>query len=259
MKSIVIIPARMAATRFPNKPLAKIAGISMIAHCYLRASLSKKAQAVFVATCDTEIANEIEQLGGNVIMTSDMHERASDRTAEALQKLKDKPDVVVMLQGDEPLINPQDIDKLISQHECNSNVAVFNLTQYIATEMDFHNLNTVKLITNLRSDILILSREPIPCARLKGLQEYKPQKQLGVISFRLEALIDFAKLQPTPIEKIESIDMMRFIEHGRSIKAVPTDSIMQGVDTPEDAKKASALMLKDPLYQQYGKCEIHAE
>lgn len=259
MDPIVIIPARMAATRFPNKPLTKIADISMIMHCYLRASFSKKAKTIYVATCDAEIADEIYQLGGQVIMTGSHHERASDRTAEALLKLKNKTDVVVMLQGDEPLINPNDIDMLITEHEKYPNVAVFNLTQTISSDADFQNINTVKLITNLNSDILAFSREPIPCARLKGLHEFKPQKQLGVISFRRQALIDFSRLPQTPLEKIESIDMMRLIENGHSVKSVLTNSVMQGVDTPEDVKKVELLMLQDALYQQYKKSEIFSE
>lgn len=255
MEAIVIIPARMAATRFPGKPLTKIAGISMIAHCYLRAIRAKKIKTVYVATCDIEIADEINKLGGHVMMTGSHHERASDRTAEALQKIKNKPDVIVMLQGDEPLIQPNDIDALVLQHEKYPDVSVFNLTQYISIDSDFQNINTVKLITNLHSDILALSREPIPCARLKGLQLFKPQKQLGVISFQKQTLIDFSQLPPTPLEKIESIDMMRLIEHGYPIRSVLTDSIMQGVDTPEDAKRVTLLMLKDALYEKYKKSD----
>ena len=126
-------------------------------------------------------------------------------------------------------------------------------------DADFQNINTVKLLTDLHSNILAFSREPIPCARLKGLQEFKPQKQLGVISFRKQALLDFSRLPQTPIEKIESIDMMRLIEHGHSIKAVLTNSFMQGVDTPEDAKKVEALILKDAFYHKYGQLQISAE
>lgn len=259
MNAVIIIPARMAATRFPNKPLVNIAGVSMIAHCYLRASLSKKATAIYVATCDIEIADEIKQLGAQVIMTGSHHERASDRTAEALSKLTNQPDVIVMLQGDEPLINPTDIDQLISQHERYPTVAVFNLTQPILHDTDFQNVNIVKLLTNLHLDILAFSREPIPCARLNGLNGFRPQKQLGVISFRKQALIDFSKLSQTPLEKIESIDMMRLLEHGYSIKSVLTDSVMQGVDTPEDAQKVELLMRQDVLYQQYKQSKIFAE
>lgn len=253
MEGIVIIPARMSATRFPGKPLAKIAGLSMIAHCYLRATYAKKITTVYVATCDEEIADEITQLGGQVIMTGSHHERASDRTAEALLKLenKEKIDVVVMLQGDEPLINPNDIDQLMLQHEKHPAISVFNLTQFIHNDLDFQNINTVKLLTGLNSDILAFSREPIPCARLKELGDFKPQKQLGVISFRREALIEFSQLSSTPIEKIESVDMMRFVEHGHSIRAVLTNSFMQGVDTQDDAKKVELLILQDDLYRKY--------
>lgn len=260
MDATVIIPARMAATRFPGKPLIKIAGVSMIAHCYLRAAMAKKIKSVYVATCDIEIADEIQKLGGRVIMTGHHHERATDRTAEALSHLNmANIDCVVMLQGDEPLINPDDLDNLVLHHEKYPDISVFNLTQLIHNDADFHNVNTVKLITSLNSDILAFSREPIPSPRLKGLQNFKPQKQLGVISFQKQALIDFSRLSQTPLEKIESIDMMRLIEHGHSIKAVLTDSFMQGVDTPEDAKKVEMLILKDALYQQYGKSEIFIE
>ncbi|HLB41795.1 MAG TPA: 3-deoxy-manno-octulosonate cytidylyltransferase [Gammaproteobacteria bacterium] len=255
MEAIVIIPARMAATRFPGKPLAKIAGLSMIGHCFLRAKMASLVKQVFVATCDDEIAEEVKRLKGQVIMTSSKHERASDRTAEALSQLKSSGnqdiDVVVMLQGDEPLINPNCIDKLIQHHEQYPHVSVFNLTQFIDNDDDFYNVNTVKLLTNLQSDVLVFSREAIPSPRLKGLLGFKPRKQLGVISFKSDALLDFYQLSPAPLEKIESIDMMRLLEYGRSIKEVLTDSFMQSVDTVEDAKKVEFYMKADPWYQQY--------
>ncbi|EKD71463.1 MAG: hypothetical protein ACD_46C00181G0028 [uncultured bacterium] len=254
MEAVVIIPARMSATRFPGKPLAKIAGLPMIVHCYLRAKMAKLAKDVFVATCDKEISDEIARFGGEAIMTANSHERASDRTAEAISILETQKkkiyDIVVMLQGDEPLINPDCIDQLIQHHEQHQKTSVFNLTQFIGEE-DFYSVNTVKVLTNLQSEILAFSREPIPSSRVKGLLGFKPKKQLGVISFRREALIDFHQLSPTPLEKIESIDMMRFLEYGRSIKEVLTDSFMQGVDTPEDAKKVESHMITDVLYQQY--------
>lgn len=254
MDAVVIIPARMAASRFPGKPLAKIAGLSMIGHCFLRASMAKQISQVYVATCDNEIRDEINRLNGQVIMTSVSHERASDRTAEALYKLEiedKKPDVVVMVQGDEPLVHPDSINQLVQGHIQYPNIEVFNLTQFIHSDVDFHNPNVVKLLTNLQGEILAFSREPIPSPRMKKISGFKPKKQLGIISFRRNSLIDFLKLPPTPLEKIESIDMMRFLEYGRSIKEIMTDSSMIGVDTPEDAKKVEELMLTDTLYQKY--------
>ncbi len=255
MKAIVIIPARMSATRFPNKPLARIAGLSMIAHCFLRAKMAKLIQEVYVATCDYEIAEEINGWNGKVIMTSSHHERASDRTAEALTKIEQaegkKIDVIIMLQGDEPLINPDCLDELVKNHQQYPAVSVFNLTQFINNEADFHNINTVKILTNLQADILVFSRASIPSSQTQGLTDYKPKKQLGVISFTRDALMDFYNLPPTPLEKIESIDMMRLLEYGRSIKEVLTDSFMQGVDTIEDAKKVELHMQVDPIYQKY--------
>lgn len=253
MEAVIVIPARMAATRFPGKPLAKIADVSMIAHCYLRAKMAKHASDVYVATCDDEIADEITRLGGKVVMTSDQHERASDRTAEALAKIENdrgrQVDVVVMLQGDEPLIHPDCLDQLIQQHQTHPAVSVFNLTQHIHHEADFHSVNTVKVLTNLQGDILIFSREPVPSPRLKGLGGYLPKKQLGIISFRRDALIDFYRLPPTPLEKIESIDMLRLLENGKSIKEVVTEITMQGVDTPDDARRVAAMIIEDPYYQ----------
>src|SRR3990167_8168276 len=194
MEAVIIIPARMSATRFPGKPLVKIADLSMIIHCYLRAKMAKLAKNVFVATCDIEIANEIEKFGGETIMTSSSHERAADRTAEAICILESQKkkffDIIVMLQGDEPLINPDCLDSLIEHHERNHEISVFNLTQYISNEEDFHSVNTVKLLTNLKSEILAFSREPIPSPRIKGLLGFKPRKQLGVISFSRNALLD---------------------------------------------------------------------
>ena len=248
MEAIAIIPARMAATRFPNKPLANIAGKSMIAHCYLRAMRAKKIKAVYVATPDAIIATEIKRLGGNVLMTSYIHQRASDRTAEAMQQLimqGEKIDVVVMLQGDEPLINPNDLDRLVMQHEQFPETPVFNLTQSINTQSDFQNPNVVKLITALNNTVLTFSRAPIPYLTAEKFISHQPQKQLGVISFTRTALEQFSSLTPTPLEITESIDLMRFLEHGFSIKVVQTNTIMQGVDTPEDAKKVTLLMAQE--------------
>jgi len=255
MEAIVVIPARMAATRFPGKPLAKIVDITMIGHCFLRAKMAKLASDVYVATCDEEIAAEIIRLDGKVVMTAANHERASDRTAEALSVIElntdKKIDIVVMLQGDEPLISPDCLDQLIQQHMQFPDVAVFNLTQDINDDNDFYSANTVKVLTSLQGDVLIFSREPIPSPRINGLCGFKPKKQLGVISFRRDALLDFYRLPPTPLEKIESIDMLRLLENGKSVKEVRTDLFMQGVDTVDDAKKVESVMLMDPWYFKY--------
>ena len=163
MKAVVIIPARMAAKRFPGKPLAKIAGLSMIGHCFLRAKMARLVSQVFVATCDNEIAEEVKRLQGEVIMTSPKHERACDRVAEALCQLKSRSnepiDIVVMLQGDEPQIDPDCIDQLIQHHEKYPDIAVFNLSRFIDDDEEFYSVDTVKLLSNLQSDILIFSRE----------------------------------------------------------------------------------------------------
>jgi 3-deoxy-manno-octulosonate cytidylyltransferase (CMP-KDO synthetase) len=246
---VAVIPARMGSSRFPGKPLAPIAGLPMIEHVYRRVALSDVIAAVYVATCDEEIARETEAFGGRAIMTSDAHERASDRVAEAAESLDG--DVVVMVQGDEPLTTPEMIDAALGPFERDPAVGCTNLIARIATEDEFRDPNTIKVVRDGHNRALFMSRQPIPTKRVRGFEAVEAWKQVCIIAFRRDTLAEFAALEPTPLEIAESIDMLRFLEHGRDVHLVETTAATRAVDTPDDLLAVEALMRDDPLLVQY--------
>lgn len=254
MNVIGIIPARMAASRFPNKPMADIMGIPMIGHCYIRSAMCTLFDDVYVATCDKIIVDYVESIGGKAIMTSDTHERASDRTAEALVKIEEdtgkKIDVVVMLQGDEPLILLDMLAMIIKEISNDPSAAVVNLMQQIKTKNEVTNPNNVKVVTDINGYALYFSREPIPSNK-KYHEIIQTFKQLGLIAFKRNALLDFMKLKPGRLEIIESVDMNRFLEHGRKIKMINSPHKTWAIDTPDDLKIVNNLMMNDGLFLKY--------
>jgi 3-deoxy-manno-octulosonate cytidylyltransferase (CMP-KDO synthetase) len=256
MKILAVIPARMSATRFPGKPMEKILGVPMIGHCYLRTKLSSLVDEVFVATCDKEIMDYILSIDGDAIMTSDKHERATDRSAEALEKIEKELnttfDIVVMIQGDEPLIKPEMLDQLTEALINDPKAEVGNLMQKLEGLDEITNPNNVKVVTDLNDMAIYFSREAIP-SRSKYSEPFTTYKQLGLIAFRREALLDFIKLTPTNLEIIESVDMNRLIEHNRKIKMLATDIVTAAVDTPEDLVRVNEMMKKDDLLIKYKK------
>jgi 3-deoxy-manno-octulosonate cytidylyltransferase (CMP-KDO synthetase) len=249
VKAVAVIPARMGSSRFPGKPLAPIAGRSMVEHVYRRVALADAIEAVYVATCDDEIAEATAAFGSRAIMTSPSHERASDRVAEAAESLE--ADVVVMVQGDEPLTTPEMIEAALDPLRRDPGVACTNLIAPIATEEEFRDPNTIKVVRDRGSRALFMSREPIPTTRGVAFERIEAWKQVCVIPFRREALSEFAALPPTPLEVAESIDMLRFLEHGRDVHLVETRSGTQAVDTPDDLRLVEALMRDDPLLERY--------
>lgn len=253
MKAIAIIPARLGATRFPGKPMALIHGIPMVGHCYYRAGMCKAVAATYVATCDDEIAAYIGSIGGRAVMTSPTHTRASDRSAEAMLAIEgetgEKVDVVIMLQGDEPLILPETIEATLS-HFADPEVQIVNIMSRLRTEEQFLDKNNVKVVVNNRMNALYMSREAIP-SPWKGMDGLPTYMQVGVIAFRRDALIRFNTMPQTALEKIESVDMNRVLETGGSIRMVLTEAQTLGVDTPEELAEASRMMRGDPLLAQY--------
>lgn len=254
MKVLGIVPARMASTRFPGKPMAKIHGIPMIGHCYLRSRLAGSMDDVWVATCDEEIRLYVESIGGGCVMTSDRHERASDRAAEALIEVErrtgNRYDYVALIQGDEPMLAPEMLDQLVEPVRVSDDHAVVNLMSAITSEVEFEDPNTVKIVARPDGTALYFSREPIP-SRKKYDDAVPMWKQLGMILFSRDALLSFATLLPTPLEVIESVDMNRFLEHGEQIYLVPTEHPSHAVDTPEDLERVSSAMAGDPLMGRY--------
>jgi 3-deoxy-manno-octulosonate cytidylyltransferase (CMP-KDO synthetase) len=242
MRTIAIIPARMAASRFPNKPMAKIMGIPMIGHVYKRTTFESIFDEVYVATCDQEIFDYIHSIGGKAVMTANTHERCTDRTAEALLKIEKitgaKFDIIGMVQGDEPLVVPQVFKE-----------ALMNLKE---NPEEFESPNTVKVVIDLNNNALYFSREPIP-SRKKFSDKFPKYKQTGMIFFRRDFLIEFNQMTPTMLEKIESVDMMRILEHGKKIRMVMTSNACYGVDIPEDIQKINNILIDDPYYLEYRK------
>ncbi|MBN2452630.1 MAG: 3-deoxy-manno-octulosonate cytidylyltransferase [Candidatus Omnitrophica bacterium] len=251
---IGIIPARMASSRFPGKPLARICGMPMIGHVYLRSKMSRALDDVYMATCDTEIADYTASIGGKAIMTSDKHQRASDRIAEAAVSIErltgGKIDIVVMIQGDEPMLRPEMIEEAVAPLCGDKSVIVTNLMAEMDTEEEFDDPNEIKVVVDKAGDALYFSREPIP-SRKKASSKVPMLKQVCVIPFRRDFLTEYTKMPPTPLEEIESIDMLRILENGRKVRMVPTKFRTYSVDTPEDLRAVEDSMRNDALLKKY--------
>jgi 3-deoxy-manno-octulosonate cytidylyltransferase (CMP-KDO synthetase) len=255
-RTIAVIPARMGSSRFPGKPLATLLGRPMIEHVVRRAEMCQQLDAVVVATCDQEIRRVAEALGAQVIMTSPTHERAADRVAEAAQQLAAR--VIVMIQADEPMITPRMITAAINPMLADGSINCVNLTRRILDPEDYLNPNTIKVVMDANRDAMYFSRAPIPAVDFP-LAETPIFKQVCVIPFRREFLFDFARLTPTPLERAESIDMLRIIEHGGRIRLVETEVETHAVDTAEDLRLVELLMKDDPLVRHYSNPTVCAE
>lgn len=253
MNVIGVIPVRMGASRFPGKPMKKMHGMPMIGHCYHRTRLAPGIQATYVATCDAEIADYVSSIGGKSIMTSDRHTRATTRTAEALEIIERhtgrRVDVVVMVQGDEPLIPPETISETLQCFN-DSTVEISNVMCRFRTREAFEDKNNVKIVVDQNNNALYFSREPIP-SPWKGWEHMSCYMQTGIIAFRRDTLLNFNAMDETSLEKVESIDMNRVLETGGSIRMVPTDVITIGVDTREELRAAEALLANDPVMKSY--------
>ncbi len=254
MNIVAIIPARMGSSRFPGKPMAKIHGVPMIGHCYFRTRMCKTLSQTYVATCDREIYDYIESIGGKAVMTADTHERATDRTAEAMlavEKATGKQvDIVVMVQGDEPMVTPQMIEASIDGMKGDDAIDVVNLMAQMKTIDEFEDPNEVKVVVDLNMDALYFSREPVP-SRKKGIENVPMMKQVCIIPFRRDFLLKFNDTPETPLEIIESVDMMRILENGGKVRMVQIEADSLSVDTPQDLENVVKLMRKDELMTSY--------
>jgi 3-deoxy-manno-octulosonate cytidylyltransferase (CMP-KDO synthetase) len=251
---VAIVPARMASTRFPGKPMAAIRGVPMIGHCYFRTAMAKTVTETWVATCDREIYDYIRSVGGKVVMTKDTHTRCSDRCAEAMLKIEaetgKKIDIVAMVQGDEPLVWPEMIDDAVTLLLKDQSCPIACLMGDIETEEEFEDPNCVKVVVDNNGRALYFSREPIP-SRKKGAKNAPRRRQVPIIPFRRDYLLRFNDLTPTPLEIAESVDLMRCVEHGDPVKLALTKRRTVSVDTPADLARAEAAMAADPLMPKY--------
>ncbi|QWG73460.1 3-deoxy-manno-octulosonate cytidylyltransferase [Bacillus mycoides] len=237
MKVVAVIPARYGSTRFPGKPLAEIKGKPMIQRVYERVSLANLVDEVIIATDHESILNSVNMFGGKVIMTKADHESGSDRIAEVAEKVEG--DIFINIQGDEPLIHPELIDKVIKESK-NDTSSVITAMKKIEDEIEIDNPNIVKVVTASNNEALYFSRSPIPYNR--GAEEIDLYKHLGIYCYPRPILTEFVKLSKSKLEKIEVLEQLRLLENGYSIKVVETAYEAVGVDTPEDIKKVERLM-----------------
>lgn len=249
-RSVCVIPARMASTRFPGKPLKELMGLSTIGHIYKRCSLFKEFDEVVVATCDQEIKAEVERLGGKAVMTKDTHERCTDRVEEAIEKL-DTPlsedDLVVMVQGDEILVEPSMFEDLFKAYK-EYDVPVLNVVSTLKDEAEFTNMNCVKCVFDLKGRALYMTRSDVPSHRIPHDRSYQ---QMGLIAFKKGFLNQYSRMEQTPLEKIESIDMLRVMENGYTIQCIPFDKETIAIDNEEDFNRALKVLESDPLTKTY--------
>ncbi|MEW6467995.1 MAG: 3-deoxy-manno-octulosonate cytidylyltransferase [Bacteroidota bacterium] len=235
MKILGVIPARYASTRFPGKPLVLIKGKTMIQRVYEQAMKAKSLDEVTVATDDQRIYDHVRSFGGTVMMTSSRHPCGTDRCAEAARKIKTiKPAVVINIQGDEPFIDPRQIDKVA---ECFSDkkVQIATLAKKLDDVQELHSPNTIKVIFDKNRKAIYFSRLPIPFNRTASRVTY--HKHIGIYAYRADVLQRLTRLKPTPLELAESLEQLRWLENGYSIRINLTSLETFSIDSPEDLKK----------------------
>ncbi len=244
MNFIGIIPSRYESTRFPGKPLADICGKTMIQRVYEQAS--KAMEEVWVATDDVRIVKAVKYFGGNVVMTSVNHRSGTDRCAEAAIKASEitgkRFDVVVNIQGDEPFMQPNEIELIRKCFTGSPNTEIATLIQPILKNEDIFRPDMVKVILDNQQNAVYFSRSPIPhifgIEESKWLENYTFYGHVGLYAYRFDTLQKLAKLSEVKLEKVESLEQLRWIENGFRIKTNITDSDNFGIDTPEDLERA---------------------
>jgi 3-deoxy-manno-octulosonate cytidylyltransferase (CMP-KDO synthetase) len=248
MRAVAIIPARLGSSRYPGKPLCDIHGMPMVEHVYRRTEMADNVDAAYVATPDQEIREEVESFGGEAVMTG-QHERALDRVAEAARHTD--AEVVVNMQGDEPLIEPSVIDAAIRPFLGNEDVECVNPVSEYRDGETFRDPNNLKVVTDREGRALYFTRAAVPSLYDASFDEVATYQQVCAITFRKDALFEFAALDPTPLERAESIDILRFLGSGHEVHTVEVDSESHSVDTPADHRTVNDLMAEDDLFPAY--------
>ena len=237
MKILCVIPARYASTRLPGKPLADINGKPMIQRVYERACLAKTPTQVLVAADDERVFDAVRKCGGQVMMTATDHATGTDRLAEVAKKYIDM-DIIINVQGDEPLIEPQIIDALAAAFTEDPELNMATIKTPIE-DAEKENPNNVKVVTDRNGYALYFSRSLMPYPRVDtGVQVYK---HIGIYAYRREFLLKYAVMESTPLEKTESLEQLRAIENGYKIKVLETNFKFVGVDTQEDLLKVNEI------------------
>jgi 3-deoxy-manno-octulosonate cytidylyltransferase (CMP-KDO synthetase) len=242
MRIIGIIPARLAATRLPDKPLLDIAGKPMIQRVWERAREAACLETVYIATPDDAIRRAVEAFGGITIMTSPDHRSGTDRLAEAAAGLE--VEVIVNIQGDEPLIDPSAIEAAVAPFTLNTQHSTINNLQMTSLmcpcpQEDIDNPACVKVVCDVAGNALYFSRARLPYPRINT--DAPIMQHVGLYAYRRDFLLQFAKLPPTPLEQIESLEQLRALEHGHRIRMVAIPTAPLSVDTPEDLARVREL------------------
>ena len=239
---LAVIPARFASTRFPGKPLADIGGKTMIRRVYEQVSLSRRVDKVVVATDDVRISEHVRSFGGEVMLTRPDHPSGTDRCAEVAAKYA-KATQVLNVQGDEPFIQPQQIDLLADTLSNGARFSIATLAKKIDREEDLFNPNVVKAVFSEKTGAVYFSRHPVPYVRgaepPDWLQRHVFYKHIGLYGFRRATLLKIAALSPTPLERAESLEQLRWLENGLRIAVGITEQETFGIDTPDDLLKIS--------------------
>ena len=245
MKILSIIPARMGSSRFPGKPLKLINGKPMIQYVFEHSQKSKLIDKTIVATCDDEIKNFIISIGGEVIMTSKKHKNGTERCGEAVNKLKlSSNDIVVDIQGNEPLLNPKDVSKIANNFNPKKHDILLGYLLFKEKEQK----NVVKIVTAKDNRVLYFSRSDIPNTfREKTILK----KQVGLVAFSINAINDFYKSKPTKLEEVEGVELLRSVELGSAIYGIELNYETRSVDVPADLNFVREKIKSDNLYQKY--------
>jgi len=244
MSVIGIIPSRLKSSRLPNKALIDIEGLPMVVHVFKRAQMSPVLNEVFVATDSKEIFDTVTRHGGKALMTSSDHKTGTDRIAEAVKDMD--TDIVVNIQGDEALLDPLHIDKVVEPLIKDKDVHVSVLVTPYSVK---NSTSDIKAILDLHNNILYCSRADLPSNARKEVD--KMWKMCFIVPFRKDFLLRYASWKPTPIEEIEFNEYLRILEHGYRMRAVPVDNARISVDTPQDLMKVKELMKSDTIKKEY--------
>ena len=240
-KILGIIPARYASTRFPGKPLVDINGKTMIQRVYEQAKKTESLTDVVIATDDERIVEEVINFGGKYVMTSSSHQSGTDRCAEVAEKMPEY-DIIINIQGDEPYISPEQIE-LLSTCFADKDTQLATLIKEIHTDEELFNVNIPKVVINARQEALYFSRQTIPFIRNtekeNWINTHQFYKHIGIYGYRRDVLLALTKLQPSSLELAESLEQLRWLENGFSIKTRVTSVETIAIDTPEDLKKIS--------------------
>jgi 3-deoxy-manno-octulosonate cytidylyltransferase (CMP-KDO synthetase) len=243
MRVLGVIPARFGSSRFPGKPLIDLKGKSMIHRVYEGAKKSKLISNLIVATDDVRILQEVERFGGKAEITSEIHPSGTDRCAEVLSRNSDY-DLVINIQGDEPLVDARQLDLLIEVFS-DSSVQIATLATENISEEDLHNPNRIKVVVDNSDNAIYFSRSAIPNSQNfsgKAFEAYPFLRHIGLYAYRSDILKQITKLEPSALEKIESLEQLRWMYYGYKIRVVKTNIETPNIDVPADVDKVLACL-----------------